>query len=143
MRRPFGAADQRQIRHRRDRRQRLAAEAHGRHLFQLFERGDLAGGVAFQRHWQLVAGDADTVVLDHHRPHAARAQPHCDVQGAGVERVVDQLAHHRRGALHHFTCCDLADQVAGQLADGSTRCAIEGGLHGERLYGEARPQLSG
>ena len=56
-----------------------------------------------------------------HRAHAAGQQPHRDLRGAGVERVVDQLAHHRGRALDHLAGGDLADQLAGQFADRAAR----------------------
>ena len=59
-----GAAGDRDLGDRGDRRQRLAAKAHRRHALELGERGDLAGRVAAQRQRQLVGGDAVAVVLD-------------------------------------------------------------------------------
>ena len=40
---------------------------------------------------------------------------------AGIERVVDQLAHHRGRALDHLAGGDLADQLVGQFADRTAR----------------------
>ena len=48
-------------------------------------------------------------------PPAARRTVICG--GAGVERVVDQLAHHRGRPLDHLAGGDLADQFVGQVAD--------------------------
>ena len=107
------AADQRQLRHRRDRRQRLAAEAHRGHRLEVVERADLAGGVALERERQLGRLDADAVVLDQDGAHAARDQADVDLRGAGVERVVDQLAHHGRRPLDDLARGDLADQFVG------------------------------
>ena len=50
-------------------------------------------------------------------------------RGAGVERVVDQLAHHRGRALDHLAGGDLADQFVGQFADGAARGGDEEGVH--------------
>ena len=111
------AAGDRQLGDRADRRQRLAAEAHRHHLLEIVQRADLAGGMAAQRQRQLGFGDALAVVLDDDRAHAAGDQPHRDAGGAGVQRVVDQLAHHRGRALDHLAGGDLADQLVGQLAD--------------------------
>ena len=80
-----GAAGERQLGDRGDRRQRLAAKAERRHAFELGERGDLAGGVAAQRQRQLGGGDAVAVVLDADRPHAAADQADDDLPGAGVD----------------------------------------------------------
>jgi hypothetical protein len=70
---------QRQLGHRGDGGQRLAAKAHGAHRLQVGQAGDLAGGVAPQRQRQLVGRDAGAVVLDHDAAHAARQQPHGDL----------------------------------------------------------------
>ena len=66
-------------------------------------------------------GDAAAVVLDRDQAHAAGQQAHGDLRRAGVERVVDQFAHHRGGPLHHLAGGDLADQFVGQFADGAAR----------------------
>ena len=122
---------------RRDGRQRLAAKAHRRHILQLLERGDLAGGVAPQRQRKLGRGDAGAVVFKHDAAHAARGQPQHHLRGASVERVVEQLAHHRGGPLDHLTGSDLADELVGQLADRPARCGAARGKgrggHGGRL----------
>ena len=116
-----GAAGDRQLGHRADGGQRLAAKAHGGDLLQVAERADLAGGVAAQGQRQLVLGDARAVVLDHDGAHAARAQAHGDLRGAGVQRVVQQFAHDRGGTLDHLAGRDLADQLVGQFTDGAAR----------------------
>jgi hypothetical protein len=113
--------------HRRDGGQRLAAKAHGGDLLQVLQAADLAGGVAPQRDRKFLARNAGAVVLDRHQPHAAGQQPHRDLGGAGVQRVVDQLAHHRRGPLHHLAGGDLADQLVGQVADGAAWGGGDGG----------------
>jgi hypothetical protein len=125
-----GAREQVQLGHRGDGRQRLAAKAHGGHRFQVGSAADLAGGVAPQRDRQFLARDAGAVVLDRDQPHAAGQQAHRDLGGAGVQRVVDQFAHHRRGALHHLAGGDLADQLVGQVADGAAMARMEHGIHG-------------
>ncbi len=109
-----------------DGRQRLAPEAHGMDRFELGQVADLAGCVALERGAELLARDAAAVVLDRDQPHAAREQAHRDLARAGIERIVDQLAHHRRRALDHLAGGDLADQLVGQFADRSARCARGG-----------------
>ena len=118
--------------------QRLAAKAHGAHGLQVAEAGDLAGGVAAQRQRQFVARQALAVVLDRDQAHAAGREPHRDLARAGVERVVEQLAHHRGRPLHHFAGGDLADQFVGEFADGAARGRGEGrgkGAHAVILEG--------
>ena len=67
---------------------------------------------------QLRAGNAKAVVFDHDAANAAAHQLHRHFRGTGVQRVVDQLTHHRGRALHHFPGGDLTDEFVGQFADG-------------------------
>ena len=97
--------------------QRLAAKTHGAHRFQLGQAGDLAGGVALERGGHLIGRDAGAIVLHTDQAHAAGRQAQRDLRGPGIQRVVQQLAHHRRRALDHFAGGDLADQFIGQFAD--------------------------
>jgi hypothetical protein len=55
-------------------------------------------------------------------------------RGAGVQRVVHQLAHHRGRALHHLAGGDLADQFVGQFADRAAR----GGVRVRHSFGHSR-----
>ena len=115
---------------------------------QLGERCDLAGRVALQRQRQLGGRDADAVVLDHDAAHAAGREPHDDLARAGVERVVDQLAHHRGRPLDHLAGGDLADQFVGQLADrapaarGLGQEGLEARHSSSRFYGSPRYGLA-
>ena len=67
-------------------------------------------------------------------PPAVRRTVH--LRGAGVERVVHQLAHHRGRALHHLAGGDLADQFVRQLADGAARRGGDERIH-RRIVGSA------
>ena len=77
--------------------------------------------MAFERQRQLFERDADAVVFDRDAAHAAGHQLQLDLAGAGVDRVVNQLAHHRSRAFNHLTGGDLADQFIGEFADAATR----------------------
>ena len=77
--------------------------------------------MAAQRERQLGGRDAVAVVLDDDLADAAAAEPDDDLAGAGVEGVVDQLAHHRRRPLDDLAGGDLADQLVGQFADRAAR----------------------
>jgi hypothetical protein len=83
--------------------------------------------VAAQRQRQFVGGDTGTIVLDHHRACATGQQPHGDLGGAGVERVVHQFAHHRGRAFDDLAGGDPADQLIWQVADrpASRRCVAQ------------------
>jgi hypothetical protein len=66
---------------------------------------------------QLRGRYAAAVVLDHDGTHACGLQAHAYLGGAGIQRVVDQLADHGCGALDHFPGGNLADQFVGELAN--------------------------
>ena len=124
---PFGAREQRCLGHGGNGRQRFAAKAHRAHRFQIVQAGDLAGGVALERRGQLRGFDAAAVVFHGNEPYAAGQQAHGDLRGPGVQRVVQQLAHDRGGALDDFAGRNLADEFVGQFANGAGRL---GGGHG-------------
>jgi hypothetical protein len=112
-----GPRSQREAADRGDRRQGFAAEAERGHGFQIVQRGDLAGGVARHCQRQLVRRDAAAVVADADQADTAFFQVDVDAAGAGIERVLDQLLDHRRGAFDHLAGGDLVDEGVGKLAD--------------------------
>ncbi len=112
-----------------DRGERLAPKAERADAFELGERGDLAGRMAAQRERQFARRDAVAVVFDDDRADAAAHQLHADFARAGIERVVDQLAHHRSRALDDFAGGDLADQLVRQFADRAARRRLEHCVH--------------
>ena len=95
---------------------------------------DLAGGMALAAPAPARRrGMPRAVVLDRDRAHAAGREAHGDLRGAGVERVVDQLAHHRGRPLDHLAGGDLADQLVGQFADRAAGAGDGGAvIHGAR-----------
>ena len=134
---PSRAREDGGLRHRGNSGQRFATETHGGHGFQVMQVGNLAGGVAAQGHGQLVTRYAAAIVFHRNQAHATGQQAHGDLAGAGVQRVVHQLAHGRGGAFHHLASGDLADQLIGQVTNGpARRCSLVGG--GRRGGGEFR-----
>src|SRR6185437_11736241 len=111
------ARGEREARHRGHRRQRLAAEAHAGHVFEVVEAADLAGGVRGHRQRQLVGRDAAAVVAHADQPRAALIDVHLDARGAGVEAVLHQFLDHGRGAFDHLAGGDLVDEFGGQRTD--------------------------
>ena len=101
--------------------QGLTAKTHGLHTLQVVQAADFAGGVALERGGQFCAGYAAAVVFDRDQAHAAGEQAQGDLAGPGVQGVVDQLAHDRRGALDDLTGGDLADEFVGQFPNGRGR----------------------
>jgi hypothetical protein len=126
-------AGDRQVRDRRDRCQRLTTKTHRRHRLELGQRGDLARRMPTQGQRQLVGRHAGAVVLDHGGPHTAAEQPHDDLPRTGIQRVVEQLAHHRGRTLDDLAGGDLADQLVAQLPDraaaGGPRPRVRHGIH--------------
>jgi hypothetical protein len=107
-----------------DRGERLAAKAHRRDLFQVFQVGNLAGRVTGEGERQLIAGDAAAVVLDLHAAHAAFVERHRDARRTGVEAVFEQLLQHRGGPLDDFAGRDLGDEELRQHANGRHTASI-------------------
>jgi hypothetical protein len=75
--------------------------------------------VALKSQLDLVGGDAVAVIRDQDAVGAAALDLDLDVAGAGVQRVLDQLLHHRRGALDDLPGGDLRRQV--RVHDPDTR----------------------
>ena len=113
MRRPARAGGERQARHRGDRGERLAAEAHGGDRLEVFEAADLAGGVPREGERQVLARDALAVVLDLDAPRAAFVEGHRDRPCPGVEAVLEQFLQHRGGPLHDLARRYLAHEQLG------------------------------
>ncbi|MNC86920.1 hypothetical protein D3C83_26070 [compost metagenome] len=112
-----------------DRRQRLTAEAEGRDTDEILCRTDLRRGMALQREQRLIARHPDPVVTHANALAAAVLGEHIDGDRAGVERVLDQLLHHRRRPFDHFTRRDLIGDRARQNRD--PRCRLGTGGHSQ------------
>ena len=98
----------------RDAGQRLAAKSQRRDGAQVFQAGDLAGGVARERHSQFRRGDTHAVITNPAQPRAALLHLHDDLSRARVQAVFQQFLDHRRRALHDLAGGDLVDQVVRQ-----------------------------
>ena len=73
--------------------------------------------MALESNRQFIAQDALPIVFYADQAHTACHQPHGDLAGTCVQRVVHQLAHHRGRALHDLTGRNLADQFVGEFTD--------------------------
>ena len=95
-------------------RQRFATEAVTPDRGQIFRRGDLAGRVPFEA--QDGIGRTHTAAIVYHldQSPAGIGHHHFDVSGAGVDRILHQLLHHRSGPLHHFSGGDHIGQAGRQ-----------------------------
>ena len=110
----FRARFQMQARHRRDRRQRLAAKSQSRNGEQVVGVFDFRRGVAFESEHGIVAHHAAAVVGDLDQFLPARLHLNANARGTGVQRVLQQLLHHRRGTLHHLAGSDLVGNSLGE-----------------------------
>ena len=108
-----GARGQRKARYRRHRRQRLTAEAHAGHVFQIVEAADLAGGVRCHRQRQFIHGDAATIVAYANQSRTAGFDIHLDAASAGIKAVFHQFLDHRRRPLDDLASGDLIDECGG------------------------------
>src|SRR5947209_5549614 len=65
----------------------------------------------------IVAHHADAVVGDLDQLFAAGFDLYVDAARARVQRVLEQLLHHRRRTLHHLARGDLVGYVLGKYVD--------------------------
>ncbi len=80
--------------------------------------GDLARCVARERHRQILALNAGSVVDDTDLLYAAFDERDADIGRARIEAVLEELLQYRRRPVDHFPGGDLADERFGQRADG-------------------------
>ena len=118
-----GDGAQPQFRHRGNAGQRLAAKSQGLDACEVVDGGQLAGAVAFDGHGNFVGRDAAAVVRDVDQRLAALFDRNVDVTGAGVEGIVEELAHHRGRALDHLARGDLAADLRREAPDAHVRRA--------------------
>ena len=109
-----GARSQGQASNRTDRGQGLATEAQAKHLLQVFQLANFAGGMSRQSQRQIICGDAAAVVTHAQQLGAALLDVHFDAPGAGVQTVFQQLLDHRGGPLNHLAGGDLVGQARAQ-----------------------------
>ena len=110
----FGAGFQMQSRDRSDRRQRLAAKSQRRNAQQIVGFFDFRGRMALEGQHGIVAHHPTTVVGDLDQFLSARLDLYANARGTGVQRVLQQLLHHRRGTLHHLAGGDLVGNSFGE-----------------------------
>ena len=116
-----------EARHRRDRRERLAAEAERPYADQVGGIADLAGRVARQGELRVPAAHPFAVVAHPNQGLAAVLDLDADRPGARVEGVFHELLHDGRRPLDHFPRSDLVGDLLGQDRDlgGQSRTTSE------------------
>jgi hypothetical protein len=118
-----GARRQRQPRHRRDRRQRLAAKAHRRQGVEVVDGAQLRRRVTFERQVRFVGRHPEAVIRHRDATEAAALDLDVDAARAGIERILGELLDHRGRPLDHFARCDLIGQLGRQHANSRRRHA--------------------
>ena len=79
----------------------------------------LRSGVALERQQRVVAHHSVSIVDDADQLAAAALDLNSHPRRACVERILQQLLHHRSGPLHHFAGGDLIGHLVGKNADAS------------------------
>ena len=107
---------EKQPRNRGDRRQRLAAKSERRDRKQVVRGAQLRRRVALERQQRVVMVHSAAVV--NHADHALAARFDFDANRARarVQRVFEQLLHHRRGPLDHLARRDLVRDILRKYA---------------------------
>src|SRR5262245_3712857 len=105
------------LRDRGDRSQRLAAKAERHDRLEVLGGFDLAGRVALERQYRVVARHALAIVADADRPTPARFDRDLDTSRPGVNRIFDQLFDYGRGPLDHFPGGDLVRKTVWKNPD--------------------------
>ena len=118
---PARARPQHEVRHRRDRRQRLAAEPERQDRGEIVGAPDLARRVPLDRQPRILRLHPFAVVFDAHLLLAAELDVDREPPRAGVDRVLDQLLDDGRGPLDDLAGGDLVGEIGGQPVDPGPR----------------------
>ena len=129
------ARPQHEMRHRRDRRQRLSSKPHRRDRGEIVGAADLARRMTLDRQARVLRLHPLAIVVDAHLLLAAELDVNRDARGAGVDGVLDELLDDRGGTFDDFAGGDLIGEVGGQPVD----LAHARSSGGRRKRGAARP----
>ena len=113
---PARARAQHEVRDRRDRRQRFAAEPEREDRGEVVGAPDLARRVPLDRQPRILRLHPLAVVLDADLLLAAELDVNREPARAGVDRVLDQLLDDRGRPLDDLAGGDLVGEVGGQAA---------------------------
>ena len=108
---------QHEVRHRRDRRQRLAAKSERPDGRQIVGVPDLARRMPFDRQPRIIRLHPFSVVLDADLLLAAELDVNREAPRAGVDRVLDELLDDGGGALDDFAGGNLIREIRGETSD--------------------------
>src|SRR5690606_14674963 len=108
------AGDERQAADGGDGGQRLPAKAERGDALQVVHAAELARGVAAEGQLHLAGANAGAVIGDADQALAALLDLDGNRASPRVERVLDELLHHRGGTLDHLPGGDLVGDLGGQ-----------------------------
>ena len=122
------ASGQMHPRHRCNRRKRLAAKSQRRQLQQIVAGMNLRGRMTLKGQQRIIAHHAAAIIGDANQFAAARFHVNANPLGACIERIFQQLLHHRRRPLHHLAGSNLVRHLIGKNADVAHKEPIVGRL---------------
>ena len=120
------AGEQRETADRRHAGERFAAKPVAGDGEEIVLAAQLARGVTLQAQPGILASHAAAVVADAHQASAAVLEVDLDPLRAGIEGVLDQLLHHRSGALDHLPRGDLVRERRIEQVDPRHRHTVAG-----------------
>ena len=120
---------QHQPRYRRNRGQSLAPKSQGSNGKQIIRGAQLGSRVTLESQQRVIVVHAAAVIGHPNQPLSARFRLDPNRPRPGVNRVFQQLFHHRRRPLHHLARRNLVRHVFGKYADSAHQlCPTEGGF---------------
>ena len=112
-----GARPEREMRHRRNGRQRLSAKSHRGDRGEVVGAPDLARRMPLEREPRILRLHPLSVVVDADLFLAAKLDVNGHARRTGVDRVLDELLDDRGWALDDFACGNLVGEVGRQPVD--------------------------
>jgi hypothetical protein len=105
------ASGQGEARYRRNRRQSLAAKAKRQDIPKVLSSANLAGRMTLNAQQSVFSAHTRAIVDHANQSPPTGAQLYANVRGTGVDRILDQLLHHRSGPFNDLSRSNLVDQA--------------------------------
>ena len=105
------------MRNRRDAGERFAAKPERANRSEVVGAGNLAGGVPLDRETRVLGVHPLAVILDAERLLPTELDGHRDPPRTGIECVLDELLHDRRGPLDDLAGGDLVGKMQREAVD--------------------------
>ncbi len=107
--------------HRSYRRQRLTPKSEARHSYEIVQHADLGGRVPAHRQFCFLAAHPRSIIGYADPGPTAVLGSNLDTARTRIERILQQLLHHRRRPLDHFAGGDLIDDGVGENSNARHR----------------------